>query len=84
MKNETLEEAAQRYSEDWENITGLEYENEYIEVINKLDFINGAKWQQERSYSEEDLKEAFGMNDKDWICFEEWFEQFNVLKNGTL
>ena len=36
----------------------------------------GAKWQQERSYSEEDLKEAFGMNDKDWICFEEWFEQF--------
>lgn len=60
MSNERiLEEAAQRYSDDWENITGLDYEDEFPEAINKLDFINGAKWQQQqqqkRSYSEEDL-----------------------------
>jgi hypothetical protein len=48
-------------------------------------FINGAKWQQERSYSEEDMKEAFnvgfnvGYNDEtspSYLTFEEWFEQF--------
>ena len=44
-----LDEAAQRYSDDWENITGLDYEDEYPEVINKLDFINGAKWQQKQN-----------------------------------
>jgi len=53
---------------------------EYLEGIKE-----GAKWQQERMYSEEDLKEAFkvcytpfsvdriGDFDKD---FEKWFEQF--------
>jgi hypothetical protein len=48
-------------------------------------FINGAKWQQERSYSEEDMAEAFiacwkanvpdGIECK--LSFKEWFEQFN-------
>jgi hypothetical protein len=42
MKNEKLEEAAKK---QWGNVhrTGV------------LGFIDGAKWQQERSYSEEDL-----------------------------
>ena len=61
---ESLEEFAKRFTPQSDKWT--------IKEI----FIEGAKWQQERSYSEEDLKEAFGMNDKDWICFEEWFEQF--------
>jgi hypothetical protein len=49
MKNkETLEEASERYSNDWERITGLDYSEELPEEINKIDFINGAKWQQEQ------------------------------------
>ena len=61
-KQEILEEAAEKYSENWEEITGLDYENVVPSEVNKLDFINGAKWQQEQNkklYSEEDLKEAF-------------------------
>ena len=61
MKTE-LEEAAEKYSENWEEITGLDYENTVPSGVNKLDFINGAKfgakWQQEQNknlYSEDDL-----------------------------
>ena len=50
-----LDEAAQRYSDDWENITGLEYEDEYPEAINKLDFINGANWQRNRLFTNEEV-----------------------------
>jgi len=49
-------------------------------------FIKGAKWQQERMYSEEDLRKAFRHSrqalifEKDmppvYESFEEWFEQF--------
>ena len=41
----------------------------------------GARWQQERSYNKEDLKDAFqsgftnGFNINS-VTFEEWFEQF--------
>ena len=47
MEQETLEEAAERYIVEDNN-------NRYYN-----DFIEGAKWQQERSYSEEDMI-AFG------------------------
>jgi hypothetical protein len=46
-KQETLEEAAETYSENWEDITGLDYENCVPSEINKIDFKAGAKWQQE-------------------------------------
>jgi hypothetical protein len=46
-------------------------------------FIQGAKWQAERMYSEEDIKEAFfsGCQSERQIkprikCWEQWFEQF--------
>jgi hypothetical protein len=55
-KQETLEEVAKKYSENWEEITGLDYENVIPSEVNKLDFINGAKWQAERMYSEEEVK----------------------------
>lgn len=48
MKKETLEEAAENYNLNTINAFG-DYES----------FIAGAKWQQERSYSEEDMI-AFG------------------------
>ena len=44
-KQESIEEAAEKYSENWEEITGLDYENTVPSEVNKLDFINGAKWQ---------------------------------------
>ena len=59
QKQETLEEAAEKYSENWEKITGLDYENTVPSEVNKLDFINGAKWQQERMYSEEEVRKMF-------------------------
>ena len=86
-KQETLEEAAEKYSKNWEEITGLDYENTVPSEVNKLDFINGAKWQQERMYSEEDLRQAFrdgqeninysemyGLDSK--LTEQEWFNQF--------
>jgi hypothetical protein len=77
MNKETLEEVALKlYPEDW-------YWKE------REIFIKGAKWQQERMYSEEDLREAFkGGGRMSWTDinqetqepyyydFNEWFEQF--------
>ena len=58
IKQETLEEVAQKYSDDWEEITRLDYDEQIPSFVNKLDFINGAKWQQEQDknkYSEEEF-----------------------------
>jgi hypothetical protein len=72
-KQETLEEVAENYSKGW---------GEYDD---KKAFIAGAKWQQERSYSEEeviillqkyryDLSSGKTANIGDTTKF--WFEQF--------
>ena len=70
MEKETLKEAAQRYTE----------EHKWEEQDPWLDFIEGAKWMQERMYSEEDLKESWysGMKSDNGFfgSFEDWFEQF--------
>ena len=56
--------------------------------VHKIFFMRGAEWQRERSYSEEDMKEAFNKGfytaygcKSEWIerieiFFKEWFEQF--------
>jgi len=54
-QEETLEEAAEKYSDDWEEITGLDYDEQIPSFVNKLDFIEGAKWQAKRMYSEEEV-----------------------------
>jgi hypothetical protein len=61
-KQETLEEAAEQF--------------EYTDGV--YGFKQGAKWMQERMYSEEDLKSAFfnGGDMKDIEEFNHWFEQF--------
>ena len=86
----TLEEAAKskafEFSVDykpWE--TSLDY-REYAEYGFEKGFIAGAKWQQERMYSEDDLREAFKQSRNAFIfekdmppvyeSFEDWFEQF--------
>ena len=74
MKQETLEEAA-------ENKYGLS--NQYSK--NRIGFIAGAKWQQENSYSEEEvfkllcsMPNFFNMTIPQQIrARKEWFEQFN-------
>lgn len=80
-KQETLEEVANRVSQ-------LGEYDRSMESTRKNYFIGGAKWQQERSYSEEDLisfahfyfKEEF--NSTMQTCkstdeiFKEWFKQF--------
>ena len=64
MKNkETLEEAAERYANDWEEIhPELDPENMTPIAVSKIDFTEGAKYQQEQDknkYSEEDMKLMF-------------------------
>jgi hypothetical protein len=70
MRKETTKEAAERMS------------TRVMEIL----FKDEKKWQQERSYSEEDMREAFKQSrqakifEKDmppvYKSFEEWFEQF--------
>jgi len=80
-KLETLEEAAENYG--WRIKT-----NTFSDPVKandlansaKQDFINGAKWQAERMYSEEDLRKSFHVGrlyqgrESD-TTFEGWFEQ---------
>ena len=75
MKQETLEEAAKEFvlSHDFSKLTNPNH------LANRC-FQFGAKWLQEKMYSEEDLLSAFeaGMMfiGEDTGSFREWFEQF--------
>jgi hypothetical protein len=83
-KQETLEEATERYSEELlEAKTIQPHEKTWIKAM----FIYIAKWQTKRMYSEEDLREAFrqGQDNMDYsdiygldskLTEQEWFEQF--------
>jgi len=86
MNKETIEEASLRlYPIDLEGAWDFnkQYRDEWIE---------GAKWQAERMYSEEDLRKAFRHSrqalifEKDmppvYESFEEWFEQFKKKQSG--
>ena len=79
-KKETIEEAAKHYSENWEEITGLGYDNCYPCDINELDFIAGAKWQQERMHSEEEVLEILNEFNYSFDSIRDsilqWFEQY--------
>ena len=66
-KKETLEEAAEKYSK--RSSASVFQEN------HKKDFIQGANWQAERMYNEEDLRTAYNIS-KNANNFDEWFEQF--------
>jgi hypothetical protein len=74
MKQETIEEAAKR-------MYGNDEDGYYAQ---KRAFKIGAKWQQERSYNEEDIREAFKFYAERVICdikyldddFTEFIKQF--------
>lgn len=71
---ETLEEVAEKYEQD---ITSAWSINEHC----KSSFIDGAKWKQERSYSEEEVLKII-TSCKEYLSFGDefdeikWFEQF--------
>ena len=72
----TIEETAERLYP----MVGNEY-LWHVPIQRREGFISGAKWQQERSYSEEDLEDAFKSGftncyNNNNLTFGEWFEQF--------
>ena len=80
MKQETLEEVAEKYANEWEEIyPELDPENMTPIEISKIDFIAGALWKQERSYSEEDLKLLLKKFKKDIINSTELDDDFETL-----
>jgi len=82
MENkETLEEAAEKYLQEWRLLNNIHLSNLIHAERCKNDFIAGAKWQQERMYSEEEVKqiiEATLIEYSDYVLADipEWFEQF--------
>ncbi len=71
MKKETLEEAAENYSKITLNKSGLMSDKQ----VNG--FIAGAKWQQERMYSEEEVLDLlYKLWEANPRNIKEWFEQF--------
>ncbi len=66
-KQETLEEAAEKYSDEIDRSE---------DGLVQHSFIKGAKWQSERMYSEEELEVAFFEGRENTLSFNEWFEQF--------
>ena len=71
-KQETLEEVAEKYT--------IKKAHEYDSSTRS--FIDGAKWQKQRSYSEEEVSDLLKclrieLNiNKELIDIDEWFEQF--------
>jgi hypothetical protein len=78
--------------ETFEEVAKKKYGTSIYEVYEVDAFVEGAKWMQERMYSEEDMRKAFiaGGNsqieeDDDYgteydAYMEEWFEQFKIKK----
>jgi hypothetical protein len=80
MKQETLEEAAEKYADFSNDYVPMSFGDKFNETT-KRDFIEGAKWQQERKYSEEEMLQAlnigFTSTDETWEeCVEFAKEQF--------
>ena len=69
MSKETLEEAAER-------LYPINFSIDYDKNKEERDiWLEGAKWQEERSYNEEDLRTAYNIS-KNANNFDEWFEKF--------
>ena len=69
--NKKLKEAAERFAETYFNRDETSMGN------SKTSFIDGAKWQQERMYSEEEVKSILLKTDRFLRAdLDKWFEQF--------
>ncbi len=90
MKQETLEEAADNSLQDeinyWYEKTGSLTSEDIVRRAYSLGITEGAKWQAERMYSEEDMRKAYdqgiddsfdiGFSSKDDTNFNVFIEQF--------
>ena len=80
MEKETLEEVAEKYNDDFQIKGGSKAPHiKNVHIMNH--FIAGAKWQQEKSYSEEEVLIILYKHTEDLLAgkkvtLEEWFEQF--------
>ena len=77
----TLEEAAENHLQKWRLLNNIHLSNILHAERCKNDFIAGANWQQERSYSEEEVKQIIDATliaHSDFVLADipEWFEQF--------
>ena len=78
MTQETLEEAASSIIPDRSTASWIDS----FGATERIGFIKGAKWQQERMYSEEEVesiaRDAYEMGRKNILIgvFNKWFEQF--------
>ena len=70
-KQETLEEAAENYAHNYFNM----HETNNYKAL-RQGFEEGAKWQQERMYSEEEVLEIVSNCDGSISQAKKWFEQF--------
>ncbi len=69
MKQETLEEAAEKYAEGKSS-------SSVFQEAHKKDFIKGANWQAEKMYSEDEVKDILIRSKTAWYSsIIEWFEQ---------
>ena len=59
---ETLEEAAEKYLQEWRLVNNIHLSNVIHAERCKNDFIAGAKWQAERMYSEEEVEEIIKLS----------------------
>ena len=78
MKKETLEEAAEKYVEDFDLSFYDTVDEIPVKELGKKDFIEGAKWQQERSYSEEEAGELV------YNVMGEYAKRENIFFKGDL
>lgn len=78
MKQETLEEAAETElrKQNWDTTITLPFNGGFIEG-----FQQGAKWMQERMYSEEEVLEIVSNCDGSISQAKKWFEQFKNKQN---
>jgi hypothetical protein len=86
LKQETLEEAAEKLYLSHENNELLYGHSEDLQLAYKAGILDGAKWQAERMYSEEEVLEL--LKEREWyfqnpenigsffISVKKWFEQF--------
>ena len=72
MKQETLEEAAEKFRS---NNPGTMQGGNNTKILNA--FKNGAKWQQERMYSEEEVQVKL------YECLGHFAQKHNIIINGN-
>lgn len=79
MKQETLEEVALKYASEKLDRLIIPYKELNANVAEYVGFINGAKWQEKRMYSEEEVEqivlEAL-QSALVTVDIKQWFKQF--------